>query len=59
MLNALPPFYHQNVEKMYELIKTAELKFSKRANLSDDAKDFITKVKIFKYIIKKVACSKS
>ncbi len=46
MLNALPPFYHENVEKMYHLIKTAELKFSKRVVISDDAKDLITKVSI-------------
>lgn len=44
MLNALPPFYHQNVEKMYELIKSADLKFSKRVTISDAAKDFISKV---------------
>ena len=44
MLNALPPFYHENVDRMYELIKHAELKFSKRVTISDAAKDLITKV---------------
>ena len=44
MLNALPPFYHENVEKMYEMIKHSDLKFSKRVNLSSDAKELITKL---------------
>ncbi len=30
---------------MYELIKFAELKFPKKINISEDAKDFITKVR--------------
>lgn len=46
MLNALPPFYHENVDKMYDLIRTADLKFSKRVAVSDDAKDLISKVSI-------------
>jgi hypothetical protein len=48
MLNALPPFYHENIEKMYELIKSADIKFSKRVSISDDAKDLIIKVSAFK-----------
>ena len=46
MLNALPPFYHENIEKMYELIKSADIKFSKRVSISDEAKDLIIKVSI-------------
>ncbi len=48
MLNALPPFYHENIEKMYELIKSSDIKFSKRVSVSDDAKDLIIKVSTFK-----------
>ena len=51
MLSALPPFYHENVDKMYELIKHAELRFSKRVTISDDAKDLITKVIFNKLLI--------
>lgn len=44
MLNALPPFYNENSEKMYQLIRFADLKFSTKITISDDAKDLITKV---------------
>lgn len=47
MLNALPPFYHENQEKMYQLIRFSELKFSKKVTISDEAKDLIRKVKNF------------
>ncbi len=48
MLNALPPFYNENVEKMYQMIRFSELKFSKRVTISDDAKDLIKKVRKIK-----------
>jgi serine/threonine protein kinase len=44
MLCGLPPFYVENLEKMYELIKTAQVKFPKKVNISDDAKDLIKKL---------------
>ena len=30
MLCGIPPFYNENIEKMYELIKYAELRFPKK-----------------------------
>ena len=44
MLSALPPFYSENAEKMYQMITQKELKFSTRVSISDDAKDLITKL---------------
>ena len=44
MLCGLPPFYVENLERMYELIKSGPLKFPKRISLSDDAKDVIKKL---------------
>ena len=44
MLCGLPPFYVENLDKMYELIKTSSVKFPKRISLSDDAKDIIKKL---------------
>ena len=44
MLCGLPPFYVENLEKMYELIKTAQVKFPKKINISEDAKDLIKKL---------------
>ncbi len=44
MLCGLPPFYVENLDKMYELIKTSSVKFPKRINLSEDAKDVIRKL---------------
>ena len=44
MLCGLPPFYVENLDKMYELIKTSSVKFPKRINLSEDAKDIIRKL---------------
>jgi len=45
MLCALPPFYHENIDKMYSMIKNSELKFSKRVSISNEAKDLLTKVR--------------
>lgn len=44
MLNASTPFYHRNVEKMYEQISTGEFSFSKIVSISNVTKDFIKKV---------------
>ena len=44
MLCGLPPFYVENLDKMYELIKTSAVKFPKRIALSEDAKDIIKKL---------------
>ena len=46
MLCGIPPFYNENVEKMYQLIESAELKFPKRIPISDEAKDLIRKLLI-------------
>ncbi len=42
----LPPFYSENVDRMYELILHSELKFLGRAKVSKEAQDLIRKVKI-------------
>ena len=44
MLCGLPPFYVENLDKMYDLIKNSKVKFPKRINLSEDAKDVILKL---------------
>jgi len=46
MLCGLPPFYNENIDRMYDLIKLGELKFPKKIKISSDAQDIITKVKI-------------
>ncbi len=44
MLCGIPPFYNENLERMYELIKLSELRFPKKIKVSPDAQDFIRKV---------------
>lgn len=44
MLCGIPPFYLDNMEKMYEMIKSGPLRFPKRITLSQDAQDVIKKV---------------
>ena len=44
MLCGLPPFYVENLDKMYEMIKSSAVKFPKRISLSEDAKDVIRKL---------------
>ena len=44
MLCGLPPFYVENLDKMYEMIKGSPVKFPKRISLSEDAKDVIRKL---------------
>jgi len=46
MLCGIPPFYNENIERMYELIKLAELRFPRKIKISSDAQDIITKVHI-------------
>mgnify|MGYP002523966020 CR=1 FL=1 len=44
MLCGLPPFYVENLDKMYDMIKNSSVKFPKRINLSEEAKDLIKKL---------------
>jgi serum/glucocorticoid-regulated kinase 2 len=44
MLCGIPPFYSENLEKMYDFIKNAELRFPKKIKISVDAQDLISKV---------------
>ena len=44
MLCGLPPFYVENLDKMYEMIKSSSVKFPKRITLSDDTKDIINRL---------------
>ena len=46
MLCGIPPFYNENVEKMYQLIERAELKFPKRIPVSENAKALIRQLLI-------------
>jgi len=43
MLCGIPPFYNENVERMYELIKLSELRFPKKIKISAEAQDLISK----------------
>jgi len=53
MLCGIPPFYNENLERMYDLIKFAELRFPKKIKISSDAQDIITRVNI---LILKFSC---
>jgi serum/glucocorticoid-regulated kinase 2 len=44
MLCGIPPFYNENLERMYELIKLADLRFPRKIVISSDAQDIITKL---------------
>lgn len=46
MLCGRPPFCHEDVEKMYELIKYTDLKFPSKIKLTPEANDLITKLLI-------------
>ena len=48
MLCGIPPFYCDNTERMYDLITNAELRFPKRVQLSEEAKDLIKNLLIKK-----------
>jgi len=43
MLCGIPPFYNENLDRMYELIKLSELRFPKKIKISSEAQDLITK----------------
>jgi serum/glucocorticoid-regulated kinase 2 len=51
MLCGIPPFYNENLERMYELIKLAELRFPKKIKISSDAQDIIMKVNFLYFIL--------
>jgi hypothetical protein len=44
MLCGIPPFYNENLERMYELIKLSDLRFPKKIKISMEAQDIIKKV---------------
>jgi len=46
MLFGIPPFFAENVEKMYELITKSDLRFPKKFKVSDEAKDLVGKLLI-------------
>ena len=46
MFFGIPPFFCDNQEKMYQLITRAELRFPKKINISDEAKDLLQKLLI-------------
>ena len=46
MLFGIPPFFCDNVEKMYQLITKCELRFPKKLKVSDEAKDLLGKLLI-------------
>ena len=48
MLFGIPPFYNENVETMYELITNKELRFPKKFNVSEEAKDLLKKLLVKK-----------
>ena len=48
MLFGIPPFYSDDIDRIYELIKYADLRFPKKITTSNDAKDLIMKVNYFR-----------
>ena len=44
MLFGIPPFFNENVEKMYDLITKGDLRFPKKFKVSDEAKDLLSKL---------------
>ena len=48
MLCGIPPFYCENTEKMYDYITHADLRFPKKIQFSDKAKDLIKKLLVKK-----------
>ena len=46
MLCGIPPFYNENLDRMYELIKMSELRFPKKIKISAESQDIIIKVEI-------------
>ena len=46
LLVGIPPFYDKNQNLMFSLIKESEVRFPKVIKISEEAKDFISKVTI-------------
>jgi len=44
ILCGLSPFYMESLDKIYDMIQISQVKFPKRINLSDSAKDIIQKL---------------
>lgn len=44
LLNGFPPFYSKNDKLLMKMIKTGNFVFYDKVNISDECKDFITKV---------------
>ena len=44
MLIGIPPFFHQNQNIMFQLIKEGQVRFPSQVTLSSESKDFILKV---------------
>ena len=44
MLFGIPPFFNENMEKMYDMITKSELRFPKKFKVSDEAKDLLSKL---------------
>lgn len=44
MLYGLPPFYHQNQNTMFNLIRDSDVRFSSKIETSDEVKDLILKL---------------
>ena len=44
MLCGIPPFYAENINKIYEMIKNSTVQFPQKINISDEAKDIIQKL---------------
>lgn len=44
MVYGIPPFYHENIERMYELIKLSELRFPKKSQSSTAVQDLLIKL---------------
>lgn len=47
MMYGIPPFYNQNQNMMFQLIKDSDVRFPKNPETSLEAKDIIIKVCIF------------
>ena len=44
MLCGIPPFYAENINKIYEMITNGTVQFPQKINISDEAKDIIQKL---------------
>lgn len=51
LLYGFPPFYDENIERVFDLITLSEIKFPSEMNISYNAKDIIQKVRYMIYIM--------